>query len=239
MKNLVLALFFILPYSVYSQGFMPGFDRFSGRKTAYITLKDGQKIEGNIKKIKRKKGSFRKIKILNEGKKVEFSPDNVATMYLPADGLERLAQRLDYLDNAATYSNMSLNMKTISEGYAYFESTEVMVNKKKTRHLMMQLVNPHMGSKMKVYFDPVAKTTMKVGGGIGPSFGGVDKSYYYKLGDAPARKVQKKNYKKELKTMYGDCPTLLSRLSEKLTWSGLAKDVDEYSRCGNSDVVSK
>ena len=237
MKTCILFItFLVISASSFAQGFLPGFDRFSGKKTAYITLKDGKKIEGKIKKIKRKKGSFKTIKINEEGEKIKFSPDDVANMYLPADGLDRFSKKMDFLDNAATYSNMGLNMKTISEGYAYFESTETLSGKKK-RHLMMQLVNPHMGDKMKIYFDPVAKSTIKVGGGIGPSYGGVDKSYYYKLGDAPAIKIQKKNYKKEYKNMYADCPELIAKLSTKIGWMGLAKDVDEYCKCGGKISV--
>ena len=57
MKNFTICVFLLASVTLNAQGFLPGFDRFSSKKIAYITLSDGTEIEGTIEDIDRKKGN--------------------------------------------------------------------------------------------------------------------------------------------------------------------------------------
>ena len=65
--------------------------------------------------------------------------------------------------------------------------------KKKKKVLLMQLLNPHFGAKVKVYHDPFANSTASVGVGGFTVAGGDEKSYYVQFGEDTAFKLEKKH----------------------------------------------
>ena len=82
----------ILPAGVNAQDLLVGYDMFSRKKTAYVTLSDGSTMEGTITKVKRKKGLFEFIAIEDaNGKKHELDPADIDHMYLPPSGLNKFA----------------------------------------------------------------------------------------------------------------------------------------------------
>jgi hypothetical protein len=197
---------------------MPGFDIFSHKMPAYLTLNDGTKIEGEIDKLNRKRNNISGIKMIINGTDVEYAPEDVKVMYLPANKLNKFSLKYD---NALNTSK-DYDLDVINEGYGYFENTEVEFGGK-VQTLMMQLVNPSSANKIKVYFDPMAMETMSVG--IGPlSTGGIDRSYYIKTSEGPAFKVSKANLKKVYKDLFKDCPSLLKEIGKSPNW----KEFDEY-----------
>ena len=56
--TIVILTFFVSILSTTAQNFMPGFDIFSHKKPAYVTLNDGTKIEGEIDKLNRKRNNI-------------------------------------------------------------------------------------------------------------------------------------------------------------------------------------
>ena len=124
----------------------------------------------------------------------------------------------------ATY----IDSEIIKKGYAYFEKAKVAI-KKDQEMLLMQLLNPGFNSKIKVFHDPFAAETMRAGFGGMTMAGGDDKSYYVQVGDNVAKKLKKKDYDDEYKVLYSSCPTLLTKVGEKVRWTEFSKNVYEYT----------
>lgn len=228
--SLLLVAAVFLSTTAFSQKFIPAFDTFSGKKTAIVVLEDGTKVEGTIKDLDRKKGQIESIKLkLENGKKVEYEAEEVKHMYLPPSGFDKMVKVLDFSSDATQWGD-DIDKDVVSKGYAYFEKTEVVI-KKKTRVLLMQLINPSFVGDIRVYTDPFARETASLGVGGLTVAGGDEKSYYIKKGDAPAFKVEKKSYKKNLDMIFKGCSSLLKKLKSKAVWTHFAEHVAEYNQC--------
>lgn len=203
---------------------------FSHKKPSYITLTDGNVIEGEIKDLDRKKGLIEEIKIKDtNGKKHKLEPSEVKYMYLPPSGLSNLSKKMDFVHNASKWTNDKLNQDFLNNGYVYFETVDVKV-KKKTRTLLMQLLNPDFSKIVKVYHDPYAKETASLGIGGVKVAGGIAKSYYLLTdNDKVAYKIEKKEYKDSFSKMWSDCANLAKAEDKK--WSDLTKHVITYTEC--------
>lgn len=232
MKTRFLSLTFFLFFTIVisAQDFLDGSFTFSNKKESYITLKDGKEIVGFIDDIDRKKGLIEEITIkdLNK-KKINLKPDDVLHMYIAPSGFDKLAAfDKKSTDLTEISKDRSMHNEFVKKGYVYFETTDVLIKKKKM-NLLLQLLNPGFSEKIKVYFDPYADETMSVGVGGFKVAGGDAKSYYFKKGDAVAFKMHKKNYEEEFESLYGDCPELKKEFTKKLGWSNVEKHVYFYS----------
>jgi len=231
MMKRVLTVLFILALS--SQTFaqelhIPSFS-FSKKKPVYITLADGTEIEGTIKDLDYQKGIIKKIKIEGlDGKNVKMKPENIKCMYLPQSGLDKFSKAMSVADDATKWKSAKLDATRLKKGYVYSEMSKVMMGKKE-KELIFQLLNVSFSDKAKIYYDPFAKETMSVGVGGMTLAGGDAKSYYFKKGDEPAYKLDKKTYKKEFAQIWSDCPALIAKYGEDPKWTDFAKHVFEYT----------
>lgn len=226
MKNklYILAIFLLATSFAHAQSFMEGFDRFSSKKPAYLTLQNGQKVEGTIEDLDRKKGNISEITLKVNGKKKTFAPEEIKEMYLPASGLDKFSKQME----VGTNLSKDLKSERVSEGYGYFEFTEVEM-KGKIKPLLMQLVNIGFENKIKVYFDPFARETVSVG--YGPlKVGGLDRSYYVKQGDKPAYKITKSNYEEWGTEAMKDCPEAVKTLVSN-SWNKLHVTINTHANC--------
>ncbi|MCR9064714.1 MAG: hypothetical protein NXI00_12150 [Cytophagales bacterium] len=225
MKSTIILVLLLIGQSAFSQAFMPGFDMFSHKKPAHLTLADGTKIEGEIARLQRKRNNISGIDMEINGEKITYAPEEVKEMYLPAHGLNKFSLKSENTFN----TSKTYDLDMINEGYGFFENTEVAFGGK-VQTLMMQLVNPDFANKVKIYFDPMAMETMKVG--IGPmSTGGIDRSYYIKVGDEPAYKLSKANFKDELPKIFASCPEMQKKVSKKPNWKELPKYFYGFDIC--------
>ncbi|MCP1385027.1 hypothetical protein [Runella salmonicolor] len=226
---LTLAGCLLLSCTAFSQDFIPAYDRFSGKETSYITLENGTKLEGTLEDLDRRKGLIEEVVIKDAtGKKITLKPDQIKSMYLMPSGLSKLSTNMDVGTKVKKWDAQYIDSEIIKKGYAYFEKAKVVL-KKDQEMLLMQLLNPGFNSKIKVFHDPFAAETMRVGFGGMTMAGGDDKSYYVQAGDLPAKKLKKKEYEDEIKVMYASCPALVKKIGEKLRWSEFAKHVYEFS----------
>lgn len=99
---------------------------------------------------------------------------------------------------------------------------------------MLQLMNPTFSKKIKVYNDPFAGETASVGiGGITVA-GGLAKSYYIKKdGEDLARKIKKKEYKKDMSELFSECPAVIEKYGETPQWSEFEQFIFDYSTTCN------
>ena len=102
---------------------------FSTKKPAYITLKDGTEIKGTAK-VKMKKMQIASVTVDDGTKKRTFGAKDIAHMYLPPSGLDKVAKGYGFLTDATKWNNEKLNNDLLDQGYAYFESTDVKIKKK-------------------------------------------------------------------------------------------------------------
>ena len=184
-------------------------------------------IEGTVDKIKRKKGLFELVIIDVRNKKIELKPEDIDHMYLAPSGLDKLNSSLDQASTMSKWDREDVESDKIKEGYAYFENAKVNL-KGKVQPLLMQLLNPGFSNKLRVYFDPFAQETTRVGIAGLTVAGGLDKSYYVQRPGEEAYRIKKKEYKEDFETFYKDCPNLL-RKYEKPDWEDFAKHVFYYS----------
>ncbi|HRD80746.1 MAG: hypothetical protein IAE84_13085 [Saprospiraceae bacterium] len=213
-----------------AQDFLDGAYGFSHSKDAHFTLKTGENITAFVENVKRKKGLISSIEIKDAaGKKTVLSPDKVKHMYLPPTDFDKLGRAMNVSNNVTKWDrDQSAHAEYIKGGYVYFEHTDVMVKKKKMS-MMMQVINPGFADGIKVYFNPLAQETGGLSVGGLQVTGGDDRSYYFKKGDKTAYLIDKKNYSKEVKNLYGDCPDVAKAFGNKFKWSEAAKHVAFYS----------
>jgi hypothetical protein len=220
-----LAFLVLASFSSFSQNFMEGFDRFSSKKMSYLTLTDGTKVEGDIDDLDRKKGNISEITIKVDGKKKTYTPEQIKEMYLPASGLDKFSKQME----VGTNLSKDLNNDRISDGYAFFEYMQVDI-KGKVQPLLMQLVNPGFHNKVRVYFNPFAGETMSMG--VGPmKVGGLDKSYFVKVGDKPAYKITKGDYDDQSKELFKSCAAAMAALKKDPDWNKFERIVYVHFGC--------
>lgn len=60
--------------------------------------------------------------------------------------------------------------------------------------------------------------------------GGLDKSYYIKKsGEDLARRIKKKEYKKDMEELFVECPAIIEKYKEDPKWSEFEQFVFDYS----------
>jgi hypothetical protein len=216
--------------SLFAQAFMPPAESFSRQKTAYINLEDGTAVAGTIEKLKRKKGLISNIIVTDSitGKELDFKPEQVKSMYLPTSGWDKFARTADVIDRPSKWSRADVDARRLSKDYAYFEKGEVILKKGK-QTLMLQLLNPTFSGRVKVFHDPFAQETNRVGVGGITVAGGDDKSYYVQKGNDPAFKLSKKEYSKAFKLLFGDCKMIMDKYGKKIKWSEIEAVVFEHA----------
>ncbi len=204
------------------------FDRFSKKKTTYITLQDGTELSGRIKDFDRKKGQVKYVKIIaDDGKTYKLKSDELKQMYVQPTAFQKMAQFNSRLTDATTWSR-DIDSDIINRGYVLLEATQVRMGKK-NRTLMLQVLNPNFSNGAKVYHDVFAKSTASLGvGGINIA-GGNEKSYYFKkAGESTAYRLKKKDYKQDYAIIFKDCPTIAEM--DRVKWIDLAQHVYLYGQ---------
>jgi len=230
---LLIGFIGLLNFSMTAQTFMKGLDGVSRKKTAYITLTDGTELECVIEKLPKKKGNIEEVVYSVEGqkKKMTLEPTDIAHMYLPPSALAKYAAISDVTGNLNKMMSTDMDGEILGKGYTYFESTEVMIKKKKMT-LLMQLVNPDYSNGIKVYHDPYSGETMSASVGGMEVAGGIDKSYFVKKGNAPAYKMEKKDYKDGFNELFDGCRALTGLDKKERAWRDLATHIFTFnSKC--------
>lgn len=202
---------------------------FSKKKTAYVTLSDGTEIEGNIHKIKRKKGLFEQVSLYVNDEKKAIAASEISHMYLPQSDWDKLGKASDFLNDATQWnSDGNVNLEHIKDGYAYFETSQTQIRKNKAGEVLLQLLNPAFGNKVKVYHDPFANESASASVGGIKVAGGNDKSYFIKVGDETAYRLKKKDYKDSVKKLYKDCGVFPK--DKKYKWAYFGEDLMTYTK---------
>ena len=226
MKAALCSILWLVSIVCSGQDFLDGNFTFSSSKISYLTLADGSEVKGYIDDIDRKKGLIEKIVIKDSlGKKMEFLPQDIHHMYIAPSKWDKFAKGVDKMNDFTQWDkDNKVNLAHIKEGYALFEYSEVMIKKEK-KSLLLQLINPGYSNKIKVFFDPQAKESASVGIGGFSVAGGQPKSYYVKVGNEVAYKLEKKHYEEEFSSLFGDCKAIHKAFPEEIDWYDFSKHV--------------
>lgn len=221
MKNIISLVCFVFISSIIfgqERYFTDAVEIFSKKKISYVTLADGEEIEGNIKRMKTTKGLMKELKLkMADGSEKVLLPGDIQSMYLAQNEWDKVleAAKMD----VTKWDDEDVNSERLKDGYAYFESVEVNYRKKKTETLLLQMVNPSFSNKVKVFFDPLAaETTSASVGGIKLA-GGIDKSYFIKTEGEVGYRLKKKDYKDSAQGIMGDCKPYWNKIKKDLSWS--------------------
>jgi hypothetical protein len=218
--------------SVFAQQFSIPLEGFSRKKTAYLHMEDGTKLEGTLAGFKRSKGLIEAVKMKDaNGEKLKIDPATISYMYLASSNLARLGAAMEAVGSIRNWEKET-NMDTtlMNDGYVYFEKSSTKI-KKKTNDLMLQLMNASFSSKIKVYHDPFASESMALSIGDITVAGGLDKSYYIKKSDDElAIRLFKRDYKEMFITLFGDCPEVMDAYGDNIKWSELETHIYEYTQ---------
>lgn len=232
MKNLfsfcaIVALTFCTFSSVSAQVFQQRVNGFSKKKTSFVTKTDGKVVEGEIDKIKRKKGTPKEVHIEANGKVVELLADEIKSMKAAPSGWGKMAAAIESTTNVKKLQSGAY--EEVDRSFSYYEQAKLPTRKGHT--VLLQLVNPGFDSKIKVYDDPYARESAGLGVGGMTVAGGDLKSYWVKIkGAKEAVMIEKGKYKKQFKSLFGDCPKLMKMLKAKeIKWSEFAKHVYMYT----------
>lgn len=186
--------------SASAQYFVQPIENFSKTKTAYMTLLDGQSMEGTIKKIKSKNGFIAKVSLEVDGHIMNYNSDEIAYMILPQKNRKNHFGSNETDAIPTDWSVNGYNKKMIEDGYGYFELETVDYKDEKVATLL-QLINPSFCDEVRVYHDPkVFVTNSHLM--IGYANQGQVTSYYTKVGQNDVTRLWRSDYSKQFDTFF-------------------------------------
>ncbi|MFS4456088.1 hypothetical protein [Maribacter sp. 2304DJ31-5] len=247
MKLKLFALFFVTMSMCFAQedlkerekqaAFDPAYTSFSRKKPAYVTLKDGTKIEADIKGVTYKKGQITGLKLIQEGKKIEISAADIANLYMAPSGLDKLSKQSNYFSDATKWGKTDAS-KHLNKGYTMYTNQKVSLkNKKDEAEYLMQVVNPKFSRVIQVFSDPFAKETSGIGVGSLKLAGGIAKSYYIKKGDEKVLWLSKKDFDDYFASLFMDNNKFKAKYADhKFKWSLLGVYVLDYTEFSMEDL---
>jgi hypothetical protein len=151
-------------------------------------------------------------------------------MYVPPSNIAKFNQMVDAATDVTKIADNELSSEHLKDGYLYMESSNVQIKKKKTQYCMLQLMNPAFSKMVKVYNDPYAAESASVGVGGMTVAGGLDKSYYIKIeGEDVAKRIKKKEYKKDMEEIFTKCPDVVNKYGADPSWSEFEQFIYEYT----------
>ncbi len=234
MKNflfVVIGTLFLLP-ALQAQRLLRPFDAINRSKPSYIVLEDGTEITGEVGGVDRKKGLIEEIKIKTANGKEVIPTENIKYAYFPQNGFDKLMKTLDFFEDATQWNRGMYDADRIKDGYALFEKSPVQ-RKKKEFTALLQLLNPHGCTDIKVYHDPLASETAGMAVGGVQVTGGKDKSYFVSVKGGQAFRLEKKNYKDNFPLLFGKCKHM-KKTYGKAKWSEFEEAIFNYeSNCVN------
>lgn len=234
MKNILLLALFLLSISLNGQTyFSEAVMGYSMKKTSIINLKNGETIEGQIKKMRYKKALITEVTIKVGEEKRTIPASEIANMYVAQNSFNKIAAGLESatkLENLVAENEMfdEKESEYLKEGYSYYESHRTVYRKDKEADVLLLMVNPFFSGKIKVFDDPLARETVSTGV-AGMKVGGHAKSYFIiKQGDEKAYRLKKKDFKKVCEELFDNCEKAKGD-KDKFSWLRFDKHVFYYT----------
>lgn len=232
---LIIVLFFTSS-TLSAQNFLEPVFIFSSKRNAIFSLRNGDTIKGRLIFSKMKKGLFDTMTAKDkEGVKHKLKASEISNMYLPVGRLNDFVTKYSKYDNVSNWDDDSiLNQEYITDGYAYYEQVEIIINKEK-RFLLMQLLNPAYCKKIKVYHNPNSGETAGLAFDGLTVAGGHTKSDYVKKENNLAFKLKKKSFNETFLNLFSDCESFMRKYEKTKELKEFEAYVYEYAQNCNKD----
>jgi hypothetical protein len=231
-----LFLFMVFFFGTLSaQNFLEPHVGFSIKKQAYVTLKDGTMMEGMFKGGQEAlNGGYKWIFFKpNDGKKQKIKAEDIQSALLPHSALSKISEAANLIDDATRWGDdVKINEDAVKEGYSYMESI-VITKKNKEVLALREILNPGYSDEIKVLENAMGldNPTASIGG-IKVA-GGDSRSYFFKIGDAKAIKVNASKYEEMFEEIYGSCPEFIEKYGGDVSWADVEEHVFAFSQmCG-------
>ena len=207
-KYLITTFLTILFQFINAQSFIEPLENISSMlgSTAVVYDTKGNESEGKLSSGLLVMGHLKSFSLKSEdGTKRKFKSSDVQLLKVKVSGLMKFSMAAESLTSIKNVTKTDYDEISNKE-WLIFE--QALINRKKEKPRLLQLLNPGFDSKIKVYVDPNAKKTggMKLGGlKMG---GGEDKSFLLVKNQAKAVKVKKGKYSKSFEELFDDCPVM-------------------------------
>ena len=220
MKNFICLLITLLTFTkAVCQELLPPLERFSTKKQGYLIKNDGTRIDFVMSDLDRKKGLIINVEgKTTDGKKFELKADQIKELAIPPSDFAKLGALSESTRSIAKINRT--DGREFDRELVYFFQ-EYLEDRKITA--LMQLLNPEFSEKIPVYHDPFATETLGVGVAGIQITGGIDKSYYLKIG-GKTKRFFKKDYDDDFKKLFGSCPDLMKKYKD-FAWRDLPRHI--------------
>jgi len=232
MKNMLTLVILFMGIGLTAQSyFVDPVQGFSFKKESLLNMKNGDKIEGQIRNMKVKKGLVKEVVIKVNGEKMKIPAGDIKNMYVAQNSFAAAAVGIDGLFDLENMTNEDQfdgkESEYLKEGYSYYESHMTEYRKGKELDVLLLMVNPFFSGKIKVFMDPFAAETVSVG--VGPmKAGGHAKSYFIKKGDDKVFRLKKKDFKDSADDLFDKCKK--SMTDGEYKWTRFDKHVLQYTQ---------
>ena len=229
--HITVLVFLISLYVSNAQSFIQPLDNVSSMlgSAAIVTDTDGNEHEGKLSKGLLMMGHLKSFTLKSEdGSKRKFKSEEVSLLKVKVSGLMKFTMKAESLTSVKNVTKTDFN-EIANKEWLVFE--QALINRKKDKPRLLQILNPGFDSKIKVYADPNAKQTkgLKLGGI--KATGGADKSYLLVKNQAKAVKVKKGKYDKGFEELFNDCEVMTDHFGgSKIKFKDLAAHVFVYDQ---------
>ena len=210
--------------------FTPTSMTYAKKEISYLTLKNGDKLEGYVKGMGWKKGQIKEIVFEVSGEKKRKIPaSEIAEFYTLPSKFGQLSKMNNYFSDATKWGNQDVS-EVVNKGYTCYTVQMVSLkNKKEEQEFLMQLVNPRFSKIISVYSDPWARETASIGVGSLKLAGGIAKSYYLKKGDKMIW-ITKGNFMDYFEDLFYDNEQFKAKYADReIKWSLLGVYILDYT----------
>lgn len=200
-----LLLTFLFAVQSYSQFLLPALESMPMSREAYLNLKDGQRINGKIMYTNSGRGVNKVALKDDRGTKHEVKAPQIQEFGIFSNDMVKL----QYFNESS--ASIKAILKTDRSAvklndYVVFRNAIL----KGGKELLLQLLNPHFDERIQVYHSVNSRKTTPLTNGSITLTGEMQRAYLVSKDGSPVVKVKKGSYKKSFRSLFSDCPNLLS-----------------------------
>lgn len=213
MNKILLFLLVIWLFTLFqgnAQSLLPPLEEMPLSKNAYVLLKDGSQIYGELINTTYGRGINRVVIRDDSGNKHELKADKIFEFGIFSNDLVK-AQYLNE-SSASIKALFKTDRSAVKlNDYVVFRNAQL----KGGKELLLQLLNPHFEDKIQVYHSVNSRKSTPLRKGTITITGEMQRAYLVSKNGSPTSKVKKENYKKAFESLFEDCPALLEMRKPK------------------------
>lgn len=207
MKKVLLFLIVMWLFNLFqgkAQSLLPPLEEMPMSKNAYVMLKDGTQISGELVNTTYGRGINRVVIRDDSGNKHELKAGQIFEFGVFSNGLVKA----QYFNESS--SSIKALFKTDRSAvklndFVVFRNAQL----KGGKELLLQHLNPHFDEKIQVYHSVNSRKTTPLRKGAITITGERQRAYLVSKNSSTTFKVKKGSYKKSFFRLFEDCPALL------------------------------